>query len=195
KNAYRERYQKICHRQIARVESLDFGALLKVVLGTAVEELEERLQMVHRRHNGSAYYTSDVWSNLLRIRGPLVRELILEFFSTIYFEDTHTELDRPTTLQFQLGGILRRMSMRDFICILGLHTLEDTRKNYFLAYYRAWLTKCPEKGELETYWRSISSGGTILMRSIAPSYTLIREPMRKMIHQLLSHSITGRGDG
>nr|GEU72807.1 alpha 1,4-glycosyltransferase domain-containing protein [Tanacetum cinerariifolium] len=158
-------------------------------------ELEERLQMVHRRHNGSAYYTSDVWSNLLRIRGPLVRELILEFFSTIYFEDTHTELDRPTTLQFQLGGILRRMSMRDFICILGLHTLEDTRKNYFLAYYRAWLTKCPEKGELETYWRSISSGGTILMRSIAPSYTLIREPMRKMIHQLLSHSITGRGDG
>ncbi|GJV58054.1 hypothetical protein Tco_1459059 [Tanacetum coccineum] len=59
------------------------------------------------------------------IRGPLVHKLILEFFSTFRFREAVTDLDTAGALQFQLGGIRRRISWREFILALGLHTAEE----------------------------------------------------------------------
>lgn len=56
--------------------------------------------MTLRRSNGSILFTSHVRSKLFHIDGPLVKELILEFFSTFEFEDTHAELDRAHNLTF-----------------------------------------------------------------------------------------------
>nr|GEV28725.1 hypothetical protein [Tanacetum cinerariifolium] len=41
---------------------------------------------------------------IFEIRGPLVHELILEFFSTFRFEEAVLDLDTDGALQFQLGG-------------------------------------------------------------------------------------------
>ncbi|GJS42983.1 hypothetical protein Tco_0568026 [Tanacetum coccineum] len=45
-------------------------------------------------------------------------------------------------------------------------------------------------GDLHDYWRGISTDGDIL--GPPPSYTLIRDPMLRLCHQMKAHSIAGR---
>nr|GEX80180.1 hypothetical protein [Tanacetum cinerariifolium] len=70
---------------------------------------------------------------LFDIRGPLVHELILEFFSTFRFGEAVLNLDTARALQFQLGGARRHMSWRQFILALEL---DDTW---------AWVASGPER--------------------------------------------------
>ncbi|GKC25592.1 hypothetical protein Tco_1027742 [Tanacetum coccineum] len=46
------------------------------------------------------------------------------------------------------------------------------------------------KGDLRDYWRSISTDGDLLGPS--PSYTLIRDPVLRICHRMMAHSIAGR---
>ncbi|GJX01549.1 hypothetical protein Tco_0185462 [Tanacetum coccineum] len=62
---------------------------------------------------------------LFGIHGPLVREFILEFLSTCRMSDTKMGLDVADMLCFQLGGAKRRMTWRQFILALGLHTEQE----------------------------------------------------------------------
>ncbi|GKB77708.1 integrase, catalytic region, zinc finger, CCHC-type containing protein [Tanacetum coccineum] len=70
-------------------------------------------------------FASHAWRRLFGIRGPLVRELMLEFFSTCRFSDTVLDLDVADTFGFQLRGLRRQMSWREFILALGLHTAKE----------------------------------------------------------------------
>ncbi|GKD90275.1 hypothetical protein Tco_1365782 [Tanacetum coccineum] len=81
-----------------------------------------RMTMEHRDEAGVSVYTSQAWRRMFDIRGSLVHELILEFFSTFRFGQAILDLDTPGVLQFQLGGARRRMCWREFILALGLHT-------------------------------------------------------------------------
>ncbi|GKE38960.1 hypothetical protein Tco_1462365, partial [Tanacetum coccineum] len=74
-------------------------------------------------------------------------------------------LDVVDTLCFQLGGAKRSMTWRQIILTLGLHTVEEMAEDGFEAY---WL-------------------GT------APSYTYIRDSLRRLCQRLISYSISGRG--
>ncbi|GJY85846.1 retrovirus-related pol polyprotein from transposon TNT 1-94 [Tanacetum coccineum] len=53
---------------------------------------------------GQSVFTSRASRRLFDIRGPLVNELILEFFSTFRFGEVVLDLDTVGALQFQLGG-------------------------------------------------------------------------------------------
>nr|GEX55870.1 hypothetical protein [Tanacetum cinerariifolium] len=77
--------------------------------------------------------------------------------------DTWMGLDVVDTLYFQLGGAIRRMTWRQFILALGLHIVEEMVEDGFQAY---WL---------------------------APSYVYIRDPVRRLCHEMISCSISGRG--
>ncbi|GJU23819.1 hypothetical protein Tco_1157161 [Tanacetum coccineum] len=98
-------------------------------------------------------------SDLLEIR------LILEFLSTLRFKEVLLDLDTPDTIQFQLGGARRRMSWRQFIVVLGLHTGEEMVS---LGFARYWSERPP------------------------PSYTFIRDPVLRLCHRMMAHSIAGR---
>nr|GEV27420.1 putative reverse transcriptase domain-containing protein [Tanacetum cinerariifolium] len=63
------------------------------------------------------------------IKEPLVREFILEFLSICRMSDTEMGSDVADTLCFQLCGVRRRMTLRQFILALGLHTDEDMACN------------------------------------------------------------------
>ncbi|GKC72926.1 hypothetical protein Tco_1118809, partial [Tanacetum coccineum] len=78
------------------------------------------------------------------------------------------DLDTLGALQFQLGEARRHMSWRQFILALGLQTNE----------------------EMQTSGFGISSVGDFL--GIAPSYTVIRDPILKLCHRLIACSIAGR---
>ncbi|GJT79905.1 hypothetical protein Tco_1054247 [Tanacetum coccineum] len=59
---------------------------------------------------------------------------------------------------------------------------------------RAWRTesarRIPDKGDLRDYWIGISSAGDFLGTS--PSYTLIKDPMLRLCHRLITCSIVER---
>ncbi|GKF41269.1 hypothetical protein Tco_0124611, partial [Tanacetum coccineum] len=48
----------------------------------------------------------------------------------------------------------------------------------------------PVKGGLRDYWRDISTDGDFL--GPPPSYTLIRDPVLRLCHRMMAHSIVGR---
>nr|GEW42347.1 hypothetical protein [Tanacetum cinerariifolium] len=79
---------------------------------------------------------------LFEIKGPLVYGLILEFFSTFRFGEAVFDLDIAGALQFQLGRVRRRMSQREFILGMGMHTAQEIESVGFSAY---WADSAPKK--------------------------------------------------
>ncbi|GJT07271.1 hypothetical protein Tco_0841733, partial [Tanacetum coccineum] len=84
------------------------------------------------------------------------------------FGEAVTDLDTARALQFQLGGVRRCMSRREFILALGLYTAE----------------------EMQTVGFGISSTRDFLR--ITPSYTTIQDPILRLCHRLIVCSIAGR---
>ncbi|GJR10901.1 hypothetical protein Tco_0793553 [Tanacetum coccineum] len=64
----------------------------------------------------------------------------------------------------QLGGVRRRMTWRQFILTLGLHSEQEMAEAGFGAYWTG----------------------------PAPSYVLIRDPVRRLCHRMIAYSISGR---
>nr|GEX94857.1 hypothetical protein [Tanacetum cinerariifolium] len=65
-------------RQVNWVHVLDFAGLTKEM----GETLTDRMRMVYTGEEGQVLFTSHAWRRLFEFQGPLVREFILEFFST-----------------------------------------------------------------------------------------------------------------
>ncbi|GJT82994.1 hypothetical protein Tco_1057336 [Tanacetum coccineum] len=106
---------------------------------------------------GQSMFTSRAWRRLFDIRGPL------------------------------LGGVRRRMSWREFILALGLHTVEEMQTAGFGLYWAKSARQILDKGDLSAYWIGISFMGDFL--GIPPSYTLIRDPILRLCHRLIACSI------
>ncbi|GKD65959.1 hypothetical protein Tco_1308067 [Tanacetum coccineum] len=83
------------------------------------------------------------------------------------------------------------MTWRQLILALGLHTAEEMAEGGFEAYWFGIERVIPDKGDLSGYWIEISSDMDFC-RS-APSYTYIRDPVRRLCHKLISYNISGRG--
>ncbi|GJX01859.1 hypothetical protein Tco_0185772 [Tanacetum coccineum] len=88
-----------------------------------VHSYEQRLKTIWGR---AALFTSHAWRRLFEIRAPLVREFMLELFSTCRMSDTKMGLDVADTLCFQLararrGRHLRRHVGGHFIGRLSAH--------------------------------------------------------------------------
>ncbi|GJS94232.1 hypothetical protein Tco_0801200 [Tanacetum coccineum] len=146
--------------------------------------------MEHRDAQVHSVFTSRAWRRLFEIRGPLVHELILEFFSMFRFGEVVLDLDTARALQFQLGGVRHRMNWREFILGMGLYTTEEIESVGFGTYWAESGRQILYKGDLSAYWVGISSAGNFL--GTTPSYTLIRDPMLRLCHRLIACSIAGR---
>nr|GEY58628.1 hypothetical protein [Tanacetum cinerariifolium] len=101
---FEQRLEMISGRSVNRVHVLDFAGLTNEIRGT----LADRLMVVYTKDYGQELFTSHAWRRLFEIRGPLVREFILEFFSTCKMSGTEMGLDVTDTLCFQLG-VARRI--------------------------------------------------------------------------------------
>ncbi|GKD24457.1 hypothetical protein Tco_1230671, partial [Tanacetum coccineum] len=96
------RLDMIFGRQVNRVHVLDFARLT----GEMRQALTNRMGMVYTGDVGQELFTSHAWRRLFEIRGSLVWEFMLEFFSTCRMSYTELRLDEVDTLCFQLGGAL-----------------------------------------------------------------------------------------
>ncbi|GJW89893.1 hypothetical protein Tco_0167446 [Tanacetum coccineum] len=117
-----------------------------------IADFEERLERIYSREIH---------------RGPLVRELILEFLSTLRFGEVLLDLDVP-----------------------GLHTGEEMESPSFARYWIESKRMIPGKGDLHDYWRSIFTDGDFLGPPL--SYTLIRDLVLRLCHRMMAYSIDGR---
>nr|GEU57798.1 putative reverse transcriptase domain-containing protein [Tanacetum cinerariifolium] len=104
------------------------------------------------------------------LRGPLVYELILDFFSTFRFREVVHDLDMHRALQFQLGGVRRRINWIEFILALGLHSTEEMQTAGFGTSPFYTFIKDPM---LRLYHRLI--GCSIVERSQAPKKVTVSD--------------------
>ncbi|GJT29538.1 hypothetical protein Tco_0909813 [Tanacetum coccineum] len=116
---FEARLARIYRREVHRVQVFDFGGLPDLM----AEGLSARMLMEHRDAQGVSLFTSRAWRQLFDIRGLLVHELILEFFSTFRFGETILDLDKAGALQFQLGGGFS--SVGDFMNSLSTRHIRD----------------------------------------------------------------------
>ncbi|GJZ75869.1 hypothetical protein Tco_0640334 [Tanacetum coccineum] len=185
-HSYEQRLETIWSRPVNGVHVLDFEGLTPEMR----QDLAMRLRMVYSGE-GHQVFVSHARRRLFGIRGPLVQEFILEFLSTCRMSDTEMGLDVADTLYFQLGGARRRMMWRQFILALGLHTEQEMAEAGFGAYWAGSDRLIPDKGDLRDYWMEILSGRDVLVP--APSYVLIRDPVRRLCHRMIAYSISGMG--
>ncbi|GJV24878.1 retrovirus-related pol polyprotein from transposon opus [Tanacetum coccineum] len=73
----------------------------------------------------------------------------------------------------------------------GVYILPRRWQRTDLAYWLGSERVIPDKGDLSDYWVEISFGRDFLRG--APSYTYIRDPVRRLRHMLILYSISGRG--
>nr|GEW26438.1 hypothetical protein [Tanacetum cinerariifolium] len=131
-----------------------------------IADFKMRLARIYKREvhrvQGQSVFTSRAWRRLFDIRGPLVHELILEFFNMFRFGEALLDLDMVGALQFQLGRVRRRMSWREFILALGLHSAEEMQTAGFGLYWVERARRITDKGDMSAYWTRILSLGDFL---------------------------------
>ncbi|GJW77322.1 hypothetical protein Tco_0139004, partial [Tanacetum coccineum] len=178
-HSYEQRLETIWGRSVNRVHILYFAGLTEGMRKT----LGDRLRMVYTRDEGQGLFTSHAWRILFETREPLVREFILKFLSTYRMSDTEMGLDVADTLCFQLGGVRRRMTWRQFILALGLHTDEEMAEASFRTYWLGSERVISDKADLRDYWIEISSDMDFL--GPTPSYAFIRDPVRRLCYIMI----------
>ncbi|GJZ88845.1 hypothetical protein Tco_0660627 [Tanacetum coccineum] len=94
---------------------------------------------------------------------------------------------------FELDGARRRMTWKQFILALGLHSEEEMAEPGFGAYWSGSERVILDKGGLRDYWIEILSDMDFL--GPAPSYVHIRDPIRRLCHRMIACSIFGRAQG
>ncbi|GKD87078.1 hypothetical protein Tco_1358232, partial [Tanacetum coccineum] len=86
------------------------------------------------------------------------------------------------------GGVRKRMTWRQFILALGLHTKQEMAEAGFGAYWAGSDRLIPNKGDLRDYWMDISSNRDFL--GPTPSYVFIRDPVKRLCHMMIVYSIS-----
>nr|GEU33461.1 hypothetical protein [Tanacetum cinerariifolium] len=78
---FKERLERIHDKGTHRVQVLDFKGMPELMRHV----LYAKIRMEHRNGDGVVVFSSQAWSSVFETRGPLVRELILEFLSMLRF--------------------------------------------------------------------------------------------------------------
>ncbi|GKA00196.1 hypothetical protein Tco_0672746 [Tanacetum coccineum] len=103
-------------------------------------------------------------------------------------------LNEADTMVFQLGGERRSMTMRQFIEALGLYTHQEMNNNLFEPFYDSCYKSRPINYNPTQYVLNINTRANYDTQH-PPSYTSIRNPIRRLVHHLLTFSIAGRHSG
>ncbi|GJY25541.1 hypothetical protein Tco_0400267 [Tanacetum coccineum] len=93
-HSYEKGLETIWGKAVNRVHVLDFAGLTDSMRQT----LGDMLSMVYTGDDRQAFFTSHAWRRLFEVRGPLVKEFMLEFFSTCRMSDTEMGLNVADTL-------------------------------------------------------------------------------------------------
>ena len=157
---------------------------------------EEALQTVGLWEEVSQYIAGIGWEGVQSMRSPTFREPVLEFLSSVVYvepdqpEDDHAdqaEEPEEPRVHFQLGGVMHDMRLSQFNVFCRFETVESVQTP---AYREALLDYPPGYSEV-TAWGEIAQPGLAYTPRNTKS-TAIRDPVIRVIHRWLVHSIFGR---
>nr|GEZ50207.1 hypothetical protein [Tanacetum cinerariifolium] len=95
---------------------------------------------------------------------------------------------------FQLGGVKRSMTRRQFIVALGLYTNEEMGNNLFKHFYDLYFRNRPHNYDPAEYVVNITTRDHYDTQHL-PSYTFIRSLIRCLTHHLLALFVASRHSG
>nr|GEV24917.1 hypothetical protein [Tanacetum cinerariifolium] len=127
-----------------------------VVEGIRLEREKTKADIASMVINDVEGYTEEIVHDfeqrLERIFGRQVNRVhILDFEVLTHDMRDEMGLDVAGTLCFQLGGVRRSMTWRQFILAQSLHTAEEMVENGFGAYWLGSERVIPDKGDLSDY--------------------------------------------
>nr|GEW27304.1 transcription factor MYB44-like [Tanacetum cinerariifolium] len=177
---FRNNHKGLLKKEIEGPEALDFAEFSTMHEGRALQDLDQFCHVSYRHEYRT--FTSQAWKRLFRIQEPVIREYVLEFLSSFKFRDHVVELDIFDIMVFQLGGVKRSMTMRQFILALGLYTAEEMNNILFELFHDACIRNRPNDYNPATYCIGITTHNHYDIRR-SPSYTSIKNPIRRLVHR------------
>ncbi|GKA14377.1 hypothetical protein Tco_0694023 [Tanacetum coccineum] len=158
------RLARIYRREVHRVQVFDFGGLPDLI----AEGLSTRMLMEHIDAQGLGVFSSRTWRQLFDIRGPLVCELILEFFSTFRFGEAVLDLDIVGAPHFFIAGRSQapeKVTVTDLFYLRGLD-VGSVNIPYLLARYLRRFAAWRKSGALILASQDDGQGGVFLLAYI-----------------------------
>nr|GFC02946.1 hypothetical protein [Tanacetum cinerariifolium] len=101
-----------------------------------------------------------------------------------------TQLIGLLLFKHETGGEKRSMTMRQFILDLGLYTPEEMGNNLFMPFYESCFRSRPHNYDPTEYVINITTRDHCDTQH-PPSYTSIRNLIRRLVHRLLALSDAG----
>ncbi|GJV12808.1 hypothetical protein Tco_1354349 [Tanacetum coccineum] len=186
---FKKRLTEIGIKEIERPEGLDFEEFGVLHNGIALQNFDQFCHVIYEQDDRR--FVSLAWNRLFKIKEQVVREYVIEFLLSFTFRDYTEALDEADTMVFQLGRVKRSMTMRQFIQALGLYTHQEMDNNLFEPFYDSCFRSRPINYNPTQYVLNITTHANYDTRHL-PSYTSIQDPIRRLVHRLLTLSVAGR---
>lgn len=110
--------------------------------------------------------TCNGYMNLFAILELVYRELSIEFFATINFEDKTTDPNYNQTLAFHLGGVYCECSLMEFTWRMGLYTEEETQSPYFVLFLQGCVRDFTSGVIMSSFGKRFLITGIVLMMQV-----------------------------
>ncbi|GKB44356.1 hypothetical protein Tco_0889298 [Tanacetum coccineum] len=177
--------------QSSKGNEITHGSNVEGYTEEVVHDFEQRLETIFARQVNRVH--------ILDFEGltPDMRQDLAERMRMVYIGDDGQEVFMSHAWRrfFRIRAPLVQEFILKFFstCRIGDEMGLDVEmeEDEFGVYWLGSEQLIPDKGDLSDYWVEISSGRDFLRG--APSYTYIRDPVRRLCHRLISYSISGRG--
>ena len=129
------------------------------------------------------------WLDLLTVRDPCYRELLVEFLSSFRMDKKGLiDVFKPDIIRFRLGGTQFSFSISAFGVQLGLYSPTFVTTDE----YRQSLLDFPDRTTGEAFWIAHSRPGHTHYEPTRSKSTGLVSPVLRILHRIIAHSICGR---
>ncbi|GJZ08153.1 hypothetical protein Tco_0542436, partial [Tanacetum coccineum] len=163
---FKKRLTEIRIKEIECPEGLNFEEFGSLYDGIALQNLDQFCHVSYEQDDRC--FVSQAWNRLFRINEQVVREYVMEFLSSFTFRDHIKELEEVDIMEMN--------------------------NNLFQPFYESCYRSRPINYNPKQYVINITTRANYDTRH-PPLYTLIQNPIRRLVHHLLTLSVAGRHSG
>ncbi|GJS39462.1 zinc finger, CCHC-type containing protein [Tanacetum coccineum] len=180
--------QDYCER-LSKLQGKEFGiprVLSWILFYTYnIEETLKNNMKYEYLHDDGDVYIDYSWERALSIYGDVYPESCLEFFSMMYFDRgvDRTKLMTEKCIWFRHCRVEKVVTLPEFAVLLGLYE-EDELSHRLFAIHFTRLVVDDKLFNHEAFWQKIGQ-----LTSTNPRTLLIKEPLMRIVHRLLSWRI------
>lgn len=134
-------------------------------------------------------FTCNGWRDIER---KCLKELSVEFFATVSFEEMTIDFDYNRALVFRLGGVYHEFSLCEFAWRMGLYTEIETESPFSVPFLHGCVRDFTPGIFYVQFWRTIANHE---YNPHDASERKIRSPVHQFLHRLITFSINHKHHG